>query len=41
MTNVVAYIYTTAGFGFKIRIETVGGNRVEIVVSSPRNLGFV
>ncbi len=34
------YINTTAGFGFKLRIETVGGNRIEIAVSSPRNLAF-
>ncbi len=31
--DVVAYINTTAGFGFELRIETVGGNIIEIAVS--------
>ncbi len=38
--DVVAYVYTTFNFGFKGRIETVGENRIEIAISSPRNLSF-
>ncbi len=39
-SNVIAYIYATACFGVKFRIEKVGGKRIEFAVSSPRNLSF-
>ncbi len=39
-SDVVAYIDETSSFGLKFRIETVGGNSIEVAVSSPRNLCF-
>ncbi len=39
-SNVVAYIDTTSSFGVKFRMEKVGGNRIEVAVSSHRNLSF-
>ncbi len=38
--DVAAYIDATSSFGLKLRIEIIGGNRIEVAVSSPRNLCF-
>lgn len=40
VSDVVVYVGVIFSFGLKFRIEIVGGNRVEIVVSSFRNLCF-
>ncbi len=40
VSDVVAYIDATSSFGLKFRIEIVGGNRIEVAVSSHRNLYF-
>ena len=37
---VVVYIYATASFGLKMRIEKVGGNREGVAVSRRRHLSF-
>ena len=37
---VVTYIYATASFGLKLRIEKVGGNRKRTAVSCHRHLSF-
>ncbi len=39
-SNTIAYIDATTSFGVKFRIEKLGGNRIEVHVSSPRNLSF-
>ena len=39
-SDVVAHVGATSSFGLTFRIEVVGGNRVEIAVSSLRNLCF-
>ncbi len=37
-SDVVAYIDATSSFGLKFRIEIAEGNRIEVAVSSHRNL---
>ena len=39
-SDIIAYVDAASSFGMKIRIEKVRGNRVEITVSSFRNLCF-
>ncbi len=39
-SDVVVYMDATSSFGLKFRIEIVGGNRIEVAVSSHRSLCF-
>ena len=39
-SHVVAYVYATASFSLKMRIEKVGGNRKRTAVSCHRHLSF-
>ncbi len=39
-SNLIAYINATTSFGVKFRIKNVGGNRIDVAFSSPRNLSF-